>query len=154
MLRFANVDVSSLGVDGLDQWDTLLSGGTSCARNTILHNVITGLRPTVVRTAAYREGDYKIIIGDPGDLTGWYEVDSTFTAGEDTTLYLFDIANDPYEETNLATNSAYASILADLESKVDIFADGIYAFETSGTCLESEVLDLDNNWITGCCNYV
>ena len=30
--------------------------------DTILHNVITGLRPTVVRTAAYREGDYKVSI--------------------------------------------------------------------------------------------
>ena len=66
-------------------------------------------------------------------------------------IFLID---DPYEETNLATNSDYASILADLESKVDVFADGIYTFETSGTCLESEVLDADNNWITGCCNYV
>ena len=64
------------------------------------------------------------------------------------------LIDDPYEETNLATNSDYASILADLESKVDVFADGIYTFETSGTCLESEVLDADNNWITGCCNYV
>merc|ERR1711976_513677 len=152
MLRLADADLSGLDVDGLDQWDTLQDPST-CARDSMLHNVIVGVRGRVT-SGAYREGDYKIIIGDPGDLTGWYEIDSTFTAGEDTTLYLFDIANDPYEETNLATNSDYASILADLESKVDVFADGIYTFETSGTCLESEVLDADNNWITGCWNYV
>merc|ERR1712223_1000630 len=152
MLRLANVDVSGLDVDGLDQWETL-QDPSSCKRDSMLHNVIVGVRGRVT-SGSYREGDYKIIIGDPGDLTGWYNTDSTETVGEDTTLYLFDIANDPYEETNLATNADYASILADLESKVDVFADGIYTFETSGTCLESEVLDADNNWITGCCNYV
>ena len=60
--------------------------------------------------------------------------------------------DDPYEETNLATDSAYASILADLENKVDVFADGIYTFATSGTCLESEAVDATtNSYITGCC---
>ena len=60
--------------------------------------------------------------------------------------------DDPYEETNLATDSNYASILADLESKVDVFADGIYTFATSGTCLESEAVDATtNSYITGCC---
>merc|ERR1712088_70884 len=129
MLRLANVDLSGLGVDGLDQWDTLQDPST-CARDSMLHNVIVGTRGRVT-SGSYREGDYKIIIGDPGDLTGWYYTNSTETVGEDTTLYLFDIANDPNEETNLATDSNYSSILADLEAKVDAYLGDIYEYETS-----------------------
>merc|ERR1719510_847500 len=68
ILRFAGSNLDNLDVDGLDQWDTLMSG--NCARDTILHNIILNYRGNV-KSAAYREGDYKIIIGDPGDLTGW-----------------------------------------------------------------------------------
>ena len=42
--------------------------------------------------------------------------------------------------------------MADLEETVDLLATEVYEFETSGTCLESEVFDSDGNWITGCCN--
>merc|ERR1739838_511835 len=151
MLGFAGGNIDELDVDGVDQWDTLVNGGSSCARDTILHNIELNYRGNV-NTATYREGDYKIIIGDPGDLTGWYDTTNTETAGEDTTLYLFDIASDPNEETNLAEDSNYATILADLEETVDLWATEVYEFATSGTCLESEVLDSNGNWITGCCN--
>ena len=62
------------------------------------------------------------------------------------------IKDDPNEETNLADDSNYASILTDLEDKVDAMVSEVYEYETSGNCDESEVLDSDGNWITGCCN--
>ena len=56
----------------------------------MMHNIILSKRGAV-ESAAYRENQYKIIIGDPGDLTGWYYTDETEVSGEETTLYLFNI---------------------------------------------------------------
>ncbi|GFS18368.1 arylsulfatase B [Elysia marginata] len=120
MLRLAGskVNVSSLALDGVDQWDTI-NGGASSPRQTLLHNIdplwpARGKRhphyawDTRVR-ASLRSGDYKVITGDPGpgrwtkppgeDATG-----QQFYANEDShkNLWLFNIAEDPTEHHDLS----------------------------------------------------
>ena len=91
MLGFAGGNIDALDVDGVDQWDTLVNGGSTCASkttqrfidkiiyslknrfmsneskkmlisilgNTLLHNIEVNWRGNV-KTATYREGDYKV----------------------------------------------------------------------------------------------
>ena len=50
-------------IDGVDQADMIFKNGPS-ARNEMLHQLNLG-------NQAYRDGDYKIIVGNPGDYDGY-----------------------------------------------------------------------------------
>ena len=58
---------------------------------------------------------------------------------------------DPYEETNLATDSAYDTIVTSMTSTVESYVGGIYSFSTSGKCVDEDMI-IDGFWVSGCCN--
>ncbi|KAF0299907.1 Arylsulfatase B [Amphibalanus amphitrite] len=69
-LRLAGVDTSDLGLDGVDQWETLSTGSPS-ARDEFVYNMDTF---PVGFSAALRQGDMKLVWGWPGQNSDWYPV--------------------------------------------------------------------------------
>lgn len=104
----ATVDTNE-PLDGIDQWDTIISGGDG-ERTTIVHNMpASGLSHGALR---YKQ--WKLII--ESDVTGssaWEQTPTSPPPGFEPVvadippepyngMWLFDIENDPYETTNLA----------------------------------------------------
>ncbi|XP_066948452.1 arylsulfatase I-like [Macrobrachium rosenbergii] len=102
--------------DGFDQWEALTSG-TTAPRTSFVYNIDNSLGPdnTTQIKAALRKGDYKMIVGNPGDgswtlppegldtediLYGYNTLgnDNPSTAG----IRLFNVIDDPEERSNIA----------------------------------------------------
>ncbi len=60
----------------------------------LIHNIIDNGNGDY--DAAYRDGDYKLILGDPGDdaTSGWYMTNGTEVDGnDDADVYLYDLSS-------------------------------------------------------------
>ena len=145
------------GLDGIDQWESIIDGGSGCQRTNLLHDITVNYDGSI-KTAFYRDGNYKLMIGDAGDNTGWYHPDDQEDAelgdAYDNSLeYLFDVSGDDYEVTNLRYDDFYADIVADMTEAINSYVDSIVDFELSGVCTVANCINSDNEWYTGCCNW-
>lgn len=93
---------SDPGIDGINQWYTINSGNRG-QRTEFVYNIYdtNGKGPR----GAIREDNYKLILGDPGKPDGWIPLPGmrSHPGNTNTTVYLFDVKDDPLEKTNLAT---------------------------------------------------
>ncbi|KAK3594007.1 hypothetical protein CHS0354_040754 [Potamilus streckersoni] len=97
---------SDPGLDGIDQWPTIQSGAPS-KRSNFVYNI-----DEIMKNAAIRVGDYKLIEGKPGTHNGWYPAPNNHRKHfrNQTTFHdigaleyqLFNIKSDPTEHFNLA----------------------------------------------------
>lgn len=113
MATFASISAASLengaGLDGVDISPVMLSKGqNSLDHRAIIHHSLDGM-------FAIRVGDWKLIEGlGSGGFTKPARVDP---AGQPTPYQLYNLAEDPAEENNVAVENAdiVATLLAELE---------------------------------------
>ena len=132
----------------------------SCQRTSLLHD-ITLNNDGSISSAFYREGNYKLLIGDVGTNTGWYDTDQTDAeigdAYDSSLEYLFDVSGDDYEVTNLRYDDAYADLVTSMKATIDTFVPEVYDFGISGRCSIDDCIDTSCGnaagcWTSGCCN--
>jgi len=130
LLSSAGLTPSSDELDGVDQWDALLDDTISSPRQEMIYNIVKDGDSTP--TAAIRSGDWKYIWSASG-YNGWAappEGTARTTRGQrgDITNALFDLKNDPTEETNLADEEPEraAIMLARLEEYLESMSDVTY----------------------------
>lgn len=92
-------------LDGRDAWEAIAQGAASP------HDVI--LLNAAPRGGAIRMGDWKLIVGRAVDAEGEAEVEAQ-------NLFLFNLANDPNEKTNLAADNPKK--VAELRARYDALA--------------------------------
>lgn len=102
----AGVDVSQDGLDGVNQWPSMVSGGPS-PRTEILHNI-----DPIDQVAALRVGDMKLLLGAVGENDWFVPAGWTPPSGQKPPppgpapaadfVGLFNITEDPREINNLA----------------------------------------------------
>ena len=145
------------GLDGIDQWESIIDGGSGCQRTNILHDITVNYDGSI-KTAFYRDGNYKLMIGDAGENSGWYHPDDQEDAElgdayDESLEYLFDVSGDDYEVTNLRYDDSYADIVADMTTAINSYLGSIVDFELSGVCSTANSINDNNEWYTGCCNW-
>jgi arylsulfatase A-like enzyme len=105
-----------LALDGRNAWAAIAQGGRS-PHDEILHN-------TAPRAGAIRVGDWKLIVRSPGsepkDDVQAAEGGSRPTGDGAGTVELFNIAEDPYEQTNIADSKPEK--VAELRGRYDTLA--------------------------------
>ena len=99
-------------VDGVDQWNMLVTGSGDSKRRVMLYNIdpLKLEQDDNGNNAAIREGHYKLLVGDPGSPSGWipppqYDQNiniSTVDMFDEKTVLLFDLHKDPCETTDLS----------------------------------------------------
>lgn len=93
----------NLDMDGRDQWTTI-SNDINSARNEFVYNIDN----KGALNAAIRMDEFKLIVGNPGEPSGWIPPSNCTTSSitNNTTgeyeMYLFNISSDPTEHYNLA----------------------------------------------------
>uniref|UniRef100_A0A914VF44 Sulfatase N-terminal domain-containing protein n=1 Tax=Plectus sambesii TaxID=2011161 RepID=A0A914VF44_9BILA len=85
--------------DGINQWPMIVNNSNEKLRERFVYN-IDG------KSAAIREGDYKLIVGNPGAPSGWIPPTASSAAEpfnkNNKTFWLFNIKEDPYERRDLS----------------------------------------------------
>ncbi|ESO99548.1 hypothetical protein LOTGIDRAFT_71987, partial [Lottia gigantea] len=124
---------------GINQWDSIRKHKPS-ARTEFIYNLDDEEEPTQGHAGiryfnAYREsfcikafllsGDWKLLLGYPGQIDGWYKpmnntqdfslYENIYSSG-DSPVHLFNIADDPLEYHNIA--SQHPDIVANLTRKI------------------------------------
>ena len=131
LAHVANASVEGLLLDGFNQWESI-SLGISPARNEILHNIDPAgafwASPngfSHCRQAALRRGDWKILIGCPGNGS-WVpspEMKKSVQISSDrqnpNSIFLFNIAQDPEEREELSEK--HPEIVRELLARVEMF---------------------------------
>jgi len=133
-------------LDGVDQWPTILGLQTSPRGAPGVAGTMDTLLNCIDDSGGLRSGDYVLLINTKDD--GWYpqpEADGTFrqldknnrtktpkawSSKADTANYLFNVVNDPYQETNLY--DSLPSIVATMTPVLEAFiaVQGCYACDT------------------------
>ncbi|XP_033759914.1 arylsulfatase B-like [Pecten maximus] len=116
-------------IDGIDQWESLMTGAPS-KRTEFIYN-LDDMNPPFQGHAAIRVGDYKLIEGYPGVYPGWYkpetETESTNNKEEEFksqegnvtgTNELYNLKDDPYERHDLSLSVSHAPIVEELSRKM------------------------------------
>uniref|UniRef100_A0A7S1NFV9 Sulfatase N-terminal domain-containing protein n=1 Tax=Eutreptiella gymnastica TaxID=73025 RepID=A0A7S1NFV9_9EUGL len=126
LAKVAGADTSSLGLkplDGVDMWQALTDKAPSSPRTELLHNVDPFGYPE--SNAAVRQGDWKLIVGHPGQPDYWeangeprfpqpaaqppcehctpYRSGYRMTKHLGQSVQLYNIAADPLEQYDLAS---------------------------------------------------
>jgi arylsulfatase A-like enzyme len=119
----AGVDVSKEGLDGVNQWPSMISGGPS-PRSEILHNI-----DPILQRAAIRSGDMKLLLGPVGENdwfipAGWTPPSSQHppVPGPEPNasfVGLFNITEDPREFNNLA--ASMPDMVKQLRARLDAY---------------------------------
>ena len=149
---------SSSGLDGIDQWESMVDGSSGCQRTRLLHDLTLNQDGSIGK-AFYRAGNYKLMVGDAGHyVSGWYhpddQADRELAEAYDKSLeYLFDVVNDETELFNLRYEAAYADIVANMTADINSYVNTVYDFAVSGQCSPNDCIDDNNHWYTGCCNW-
>ena len=140
---------SGYELDGVSHWDNIKAldntdstQSLTSPRSVMLYNYYDkvesqdGWGDTPVR--AVRDSQYKLIETWVNDYGGWFSSDTTLDDDADLTQYgtcqqgnswktgtytqmLYDLTNDPYEETNLYGLAEYSAVQADLYLHLDVF---------------------------------
>ncbi|XP_068209805.1 arylsulfatase B-like [Palaemon carinicauda] len=120
--------------DGFDQWEALTSGSPS-PRTSFIYNIDNFIDPSneTQLNAALRKGDYKMIVGNPGEGSWTFppegldtEVDSLHdhnTPSSDDLqrgIKLFNVIDDPEERENIAEShqDVVEDMLVDFQSEL------------------------------------
>jgi len=148
----ANADVPDYTgptpIDGFNAWDAIMANATS-PRNEVIHQVKNQYFNDSTTGYALRVGDYKLIVGDPGDdrclawptqgnqavkfgesggnvegATGNCRAPTTSHSGDGhnncvKTPCLFNVVTDPVEENDLGSNPKYQTVLQSLQQRLE-----------------------------------
>ncbi len=110
LLRLAGASLrQALPIDGRDAYAILTQGKPSPHREILLN--------TTPNTGAIRVGDWKLIVN--GEINA-HEGDGTVSTPAEPSIELFNLANDPYEKRNLATQQP--GVVSDLRARYDKLA--------------------------------
>ncbi len=109
LLRLANVEVEQrLPLDGKDAWGTIALGAPSPHQEILIN--------ATPHAGAIRSGQWKLVVNG-SKATAGFDGEAIVDTGDEDTLELFDLHNDPYEEHNLFENQA--AIAKDLFARWD-----------------------------------
>ena len=127
LVHLAGGNVSGLTLDGYNQWDTISNGAPS-PRTEILHEI----RPVYNNTyesfsyrAGIRIGDWKLIVGDPGNSSWVPPPGMSCPAGEScmgnvtTGTWLFNVTDDPEERKDL--KGAFPEKVKELLDRIEYY---------------------------------
>ncbi|XP_074641245.1 arylsulfatase J-like [Tubulanus polymorphus] len=113
ILSMASVQTDD-DIDGVDVWSNVINNMDS-PRNTFVYNI-----DEISKKGAIRDGNFKLIVGNPGSKDGWYPVPKLSSDGipthnvhrrEDNLIFrswpfdqvkLFNLSNDPTEHYDLS----------------------------------------------------
>uniref|UniRef100_A0A914X0G4 Sulfatase N-terminal domain-containing protein n=2 Tax=Plectus sambesii TaxID=2011161 RepID=A0A914X0G4_9BILA len=85
--------------DGINQWEMIVNNSMKHTRRRFVYNIYD-------KSAAIREGDYKLIVGKPGEPSGWIpptrKVDYASWQDKSQKHWLFNVKHDPNERHDLS----------------------------------------------------
>ena len=134
------LDSEKLKLDGFNMWNEINTNSDSPRKEILLqldpprydHDPAHPLRNNFMGQAAIRQGDWKLIIGQPncslvevttGDKCpdGWVHLDSTIELPPIATnwTWLFNIANDPNERNELS--QSHPDIVQQLKERIEFY---------------------------------
>jgi arylsulfatase I/J len=164
--------VSLTGLDGINHWPQI-STQTATTRSQFIYNINPyGLGGTpYIETQAVRYGDYKLISGCPGLLSDIYQQTNKVANPRTTQDYtycntasnasstrtgatlLFNLADDPYESTNLATTNTakLAELKAILTAYLAVTVTPLYGPSTASQPKKSDPSKFGGVWSAGWC---
>lgn len=99
-----------LPIDGKDIWDVLTKGARSPHEDILINVTPSG--------GALRKGDWKLVLGENAEDTGG-KANSKQVNKIAPSVELFNLASDPYEETNLADSEPER--VRDLRSRLEAY---------------------------------
>ncbi|KAJ8314190.1 hypothetical protein KUTeg_008751, partial [Tegillarca granosa] len=145
------------GIDGLNQWPSLLNGSES-KRSEFIYNLDDLPPPFCVGHAAIRSGDYKLIQGFPGPYPGWYKPPQY--DGEDVVedkrfnrtygdYQLFNLKDDPNEHEDLSLKKG--DILKQLLAKMNKYREDMVAANFPNLDPKSSPTNYNGFWSPGWC---
>ena len=162
------------GIDGMNQWDSI-STGTESARNEFIYN-LDNIQEGSQGHAAIRVGDYKLIDGYPGRLSGWYKpeqvhVDNDYIPEElqAHTLYykrnskytvrskrsrydgegLYNLKDDPNEHVDLSDK--HPDIVKELKAKLAEYRKSLVPPPEIPVNPDSDPSKHNGFWVPGWC---
>uniref|UniRef100_A0A914WLD2 Sulfatase N-terminal domain-containing protein n=1 Tax=Plectus sambesii TaxID=2011161 RepID=A0A914WLD2_9BILA len=96
ILAMSGIDLDGYG-DGFNYWPMIANNSNIFERKRLVYNVDGS-------TAAIREGQYKLIVGNPGRPADWVKPTESGKIGPpfNQTIWLFDISRDPLELRDLS----------------------------------------------------
>lgn len=137
-------------MDGLNQWP-MLSEGKPSPRHEFVYNI-----DDLIGNAAIRVGDYKLLVGDPGEPSGWIpppelDVDSydgyKFRGNE--SVYLFNLKADPTEHYNLA--DVYPDLVATMKQRLIEYRKTMVPADNPPNDPHGDPAHFNNVWSPGWC---
>lgn len=173
----AAIDASVVltGLDGINHWPEI-STQTKTTRTQFIYNIDPyGAAGTpYIASQAVRYGDYKLISGCPGLLSDIYQqtnkvanpkttMDYTYcnTASNSSSTrtgatLLFNLADDPYESTNLATSNTakLAELQVILNQYLAVTVTPLYGPATASQPKKSDPTKFGGVWSAGWCTAV
>ena len=125
-------DNDTKGLDGQNMWPTIINDSPSSRTEILLQldppSYVDRDNPFIGQ-AAYRSGDWKLILGKPdcnssweiACPTGWVNTNGTIDPAPDNPsgVWLFNIAEDPNERNNMA--GTFQDIVALMEERIEAF---------------------------------
>ncbi|KAK6175123.1 hypothetical protein SNE40_013647 [Patella caerulea] len=146
------------GIDGINHWDSIRRNLPS-ERREFIYNLDDFYIPTQGH-AAIRVGDWKLILGYPGTFDGWYK---PMNETEDTPFYemtwapgdkparLFNIADDPYEYNDVASQNP--DIVANLTDRINQYRRSMVPamYPPDDPQADTIAKQNGNSWTSGWC---
>ena len=131
LVHLAEASVEGLPLDGVNQWKSI-SEGTSSSRKELLHNIDCYGVPWGIpdrylscRQAALRRGNWKLLLGCPGNGS-WIpaaEMDVPAQVSskchKNKTIFLFNVANDPEEREEISEQ--HPEVVRDLLNRIRMY---------------------------------
>ncbi|XP_048753866.1 arylsulfatase B-like [Ostrea edulis] len=145
-------------LDGIDQWESLKTGGVS-KRTEFIYN-IDDMQPEICGHAAIRMGDYKLIDGYPGYYQDWYKPDQVEqsyygdTPVNATQLFadkmmLFNLKDDPNERVDLSKK--LPDVVSKLKSRLEEYHNLIVPANFPPPSKASAPQNFNGFWTPGWC---
>ncbi|XP_061179842.1 arylsulfatase B-like [Saccostrea echinata] len=145
-------------LDGIDQWDSLRTGGES-KRTEFVYN-IDDMKPENCGHAAIRMGDYKLIDGYPGYYQGWYKPDQVVKENHEEapanvtfpfadTMMLFNLKDDPNEHVDLSKK--LPDVVSKLKSRLDSYHKQIVPADFPPSSKSAAPQNYGGFWTPGWC---